>query len=395
RPHCPALHRLVLWQPVNKCSFRDLSGHSLRLTDEDVTQVQLVLDQSFKESTLRSYASGLLVFHAFCDSRSVPEDQRTPASPDLIALWISTIIGSYAGGTVNNYTFGVRAWHIIHGVDWRMKEPELDALIWAAEKLQPVHSKRKKHQPYTVAFIEALLNNLNHEDPFDSAVISCLTTAFYSGARLGEFTVPRLEDFRARDHVTRANMRLSVNKNGFEVTVFHIPKTKAEPVNGEDMYWACQNGATNPKSALDNHFQVNNPSRDSHLFAYRHKKNGREILRPHTKPAFLSRLAKAAKSQGLEPLQGHGIRIGSTLEYLLRGLSFEVVKVLGRWKSDAFLVYLRKQTKIMAPYMQAELHEAFLAYTMPPVRCESTAYFSGYPRSLDASLYSFCIGDRS
>ncbi|KAF9011022.1 hypothetical protein BDZ89DRAFT_909974, partial [Hymenopellis radicata] len=74
---------------------------------------------------------------------------------------------------------------------------------------------------------------------------------------------------------------------------------------------------------------------------------------PLTKPAFLARIAAAAKAADLQPLQGHGIRIGSTLEYLLRGLAFEVVKTLGRWKSDAFLVYLRKHAEIMAPYMQA------------------------------------------
>ena len=40
-------------------------------------------------------------------------------------------------------------------------------------------------------------------------------------------------------------------------------------------------------------------------------------------------MAMTAKAAGLEPLQGHGIRIGATLEYLLWGVSFEVMKAKG------------------------------------------------------------------
>ena len=69
-------------------------------------------------------------------------------------------------------------------------------------------------------------------------------------------------------------------------------------------------------------------------------------------------------------MQGHGIRIGSTLEYLLRGIPFDVMKVKGRWASDAFLIYLTKHAQILAPYMQAQpqLHAEFIRLTMPRVR---------------------------
>ncbi|KIK74671.1 hypothetical protein PAXRUDRAFT_174969, partial [Paxillus rubicundulus Ve08.2h10] len=51
-------------------------------------------------------------------------------------------------------------------------------------------------------------------------------------------------------------------------------------------------------------------------------------------------------------------------------IPFDVVKVKGRWASDAFLVYLRRHAQILAPYMQAQpvIHKAFLHYTLPPIR---------------------------
>ncbi|KAH9051685.1 hypothetical protein EDB87DRAFT_1571246, partial [Lactarius vividus] len=72
----------------------------------------------------------------------------------------------------------------------------------------------------------------------------------------------------------------------------------------------------------------------------------------------------------IELLQGHSIRIGSTLEYLLRGVPFDVMKAKGRWARDSFLLYLRKYAVTIAPYIQdvPNVHEAFIRYAMPPMR---------------------------
>ena len=43
---------------------------------------------------------------------------------------------------------------------------------------------------------------------------------------------------------------------------------------------------------------------------------------------------------GEDSPKGHGIHIGGTLEFLLRGMPFDVMKSLGRWTSEAFTLYL-------------------------------------------------------
>ena len=87
-----------------------------------------------------------------------------------------------------------------------------------------------------------------------------------------------------------------------------------------------------------------------------------------TNTILLTRAKKIADANQLKRLPGHGIRVGSTLEYLLRGVPFEVMKAKGRWKSDAFKSYLREHAQVMAPYMQAKpaVLETFVRYTMPP-----------------------------
>ena len=91
---------------------------------------------------------------------------------------------------------------------------------------------------------------------------------------------------------------------------------------------------------------------------------------PLTHSKFLKVLDTAFAIAGILPLKGHGICIGATLEYLLRKIPFDVIKVKGCWARDSFIVYLRRHTQILAPYMQAspEVHAVFLQHTIPPIR---------------------------
>ncbi|KIK92654.1 hypothetical protein PAXRUDRAFT_86438, partial [Paxillus rubicundulus Ve08.2h10] len=75
--------------------------------------------------------------------------------------------------------------------------------------------------------------------------------------------------------------------------------------------------------------------------------------RPLTRKKFIFVLANAATQAGTKPLQGHGIRIGSTLEYLLWDVPFNIIKVKGRWAINAFLMYLRQHAQILTPFIQA------------------------------------------
>ncbi|KAG2746293.1 hypothetical protein P692DRAFT_20739577, partial [Suillus brevipes Sb2] len=366
RPHCPAKDRLYLWQPITKRSSKDAQGKHLPLNATDIERIWEVMVHAYAESTRETYGSGLLVFHVFCDSKTIPEEQRAPASNILIETFISCMVGNYSGKMVSNYINGVRAWHIVHGAEWSLNNAEIDAMLKAAISLTPVNAKRSKREPYTTDLIIAIREKLNLDNPLDPSVFACLTTTFYATARVGEFTVPRLNTFDLNLHVSLSCVKDMRDRQNLATKNFHLPQTKSAP-EGEDVHWAKQAGLSDPEEAFLNHLRINEPPNNFTLFAYRHKDN---THRPLTKSKFLSRLASAMKAAGREPLQGHGIRIGSTLEYLLRNVPFDVVKVKGRWASDAFLAYLRKHAQIMAPYMQAipTLHNEFLRCTIPPVR---------------------------
>ena len=89
-----------------------------------------------------------------------------------------------------------------------------------------------------------------------------------------------------------------------------------------------------------------------------------------TRQMFIVCLNKFTQAAGLDCMHGHGIHIGATLEYLLHGVPFDIMKVKGRWVSNTFQLYLRKHNQILAPYMQSMPPETALKFTrlaMPPV----------------------------
>ncbi|KAF8814482.1 hypothetical protein BYT27DRAFT_7206125 [Phlegmacium glaucopus] len=135
--------------------------------------------------------------------------------------------------------------------------------------------------------------------------------------------------------------------------------------NAKDVYWAAQAGPSDPQAALTNHLLVNAPSAHNPLFTWRHPQG----ICPLTRTKFLRCINLAAAKLGIPSLKGHGIRISMTLEYLLCGIPFDIVKSIGCWSSELFLLYLRQHTVIIALYIQGTpVMKTFTHYTMPPPR---------------------------
>ena len=103
--------------------------------------------------------------------------------------------GSYSASTIKNYVAGVRAWHILHRLPWKLSDEQVEVMVRAAKTITPAASKRKPRDPYTIPTLLAIRAQLNLTDPLDVAVWACATSLFYGAARAGELTVPKLGAF--------------------------------------------------------------------------------------------------------------------------------------------------------------------------------------------------------
>jgi len=203
RPHCPASQKLRLWHPlVPRIS------QSSQISDKDLKHIEAVMAHAWEADTHTTYASGLLNYMVFCDKKNIPEKDRAPVSQLLLMSFVSTLAAAYSGATISNYVHGIRAWHILHGVPWRMEKMETDALLKATEKLTPPSSKCKKRCPYTINFMLAIWRNLDLNTPLGASVFACLTTCFFATGHVGEFMIQHLDIFNPNKHVSRARVHL-------------------------------------------------------------------------------------------------------------------------------------------------------------------------------------------
>ena len=190
----------------------------------------------------------------------------------------------------------------------------MDALLKAASTLTPTSSKKKQWLPWTTEFILAILAQFQPTDPLHITVEGCLLMVFFTTACLGEFTIPMLKSFDTSRHIKPSDIFMDTDRNGLKSTGFHLPVTKSG--GPEDVLFSAQTGRINPESALQRHLAINNPPMNSPLFAYIVSSSHHGLMKCK-KCKFLEVTTKATKAVGLNPLQGHGIQIGATIEYLL------------------------------------------------------------------------------
>ena len=140
RPHCSAKDRLRLWQPAKARDNLDTQGRPTALLQQDLERIEGVSLNSLQPATQAAYGSGLLAFHVFCDQKKIPEDLRAPVDGLILKSFVATLAGIYSAAAISNYTAAVRAWHFVHGIEWNIGDPEMDAIVKGAKQMAPQKS---------------------------------------------------------------------------------------------------------------------------------------------------------------------------------------------------------------------------------------------------------------
>jgi hypothetical protein len=180
RPHVLARDRIKLWSAPQSDSF-----HASLLGSLPVDAASRLLDVmllSVKTKTKENYGAGLLRFHQFCDSISIAENQRLPASEYILAAFIASWAGKVAETTVDNWLAGLHFWHQFNGAPWH-GHSLLRRMKAGLAKLVPASSKRARRPPVSIDHMHALYRNLDLSNSFDSAIYCVACIAFWSCCR--------------------------------------------------------------------------------------------------------------------------------------------------------------------------------------------------------------------
>jgi hypothetical protein len=196
-------------------------------------------------------------------------------------------------------------------------------------------------------------DGLDHHNGLDACIRMVCNTAFFGQFRLGELVHPKqgLSHFNHNTHSTASDLDA---RHGYKL---HIPYTKTNKGRGDTVGIPEHTSAADATHAIRVHCVINRISASSPLCSYLDGNGSRYLL---TRNKLLSRVNDILSSGGFDTISGHSFRVGGTSFYLISGVSPEVVKSMGRWKSDAFLMYWRFVSDIASLHLAKNTHCGFV-----------------------------------
>ena len=296
--------------------------------------VQHAISLAWAPATRARYDVSVKEYLTFCDNEKVPDADRLPASEMLLALFAASLVGRVAGATINAKISAVKAWHIQHNQPWR-GNILLQYVLKGAANATPDTSKQDRRLPVTTDMLKELFDGLDLAAHLDTAVFAVATMAFYGQLRLGEICSDR-EVYNIYTCKTLPNLsHLKPPHTQAGSRKLHIPWTKVKRAAGEDVVICRQRDVTDPIAALQRHLQINAINDPSTAIASYLTTNGtRKLL---TTSKFMKRCNEIWRAHNRQRYTGHCFRIGGTTHYLLQGINPDIIRLMGRWSSDAFI----------------------------------------------------------
>ena len=114
-------------------------------------------------------------------------------------------------------------------------------LAWQIGHWNPLESSGVQWSPVESIWITwgRVKTSLDLQKPLNTSIFTCLSTCFFATGWVGEFTIPKLDEFNPEAHVSKAGISYNQSRDRQQVTVLRIPCTKMVP-QGEDVCWAKQ-----------------------------------------------------------------------------------------------------------------------------------------------------------
>lgn len=156
---------------------------------------------------------------------------------------------------------------------------------------------------------------------------------FFGFLRSGEITVRAAGEYDPQADLSFGDVTLNHRENP-TVAQIRIKASKTDPFRkGVNIYMGATGNDLCPVTAIAAYLAVR---RSAPFFQL-------EGGRPLTREAFVERVRAALTVAGLNASQfaGHSFRSGAATTAAERGIEDSLIKILGRWKSSAYLLYLK------------------------------------------------------
>lgn len=315
-------------------------------TGEDEVK-QHYLRGAWGDGTLKSYNLGVVKLYRFAKVKGIEKKLLLPISATIMkqfVVWASKKGADRAeedesvkSSTLKAYVAGIKAWHMFHDELYLHKvDDAVKTLLRATRVVEAKLSEvERKRPPVLISDLVILMEMLPKAGETGLAVLTAALVAFWGTARLGELISDNPEKRLPRwDDLVWSQDRSSVRID------LHNAKT-AKPGEIQSIHLQRLSSVLDPVSLLEEWyvFRPRKPSDEIFVVVVgdRKKRLGKQSTINYLRSVWNER-----RPIGKQMLHGHSFRIGGASLRWNLGLSREEVKKCGRWKSDAYMIYLRK-----------------------------------------------------
>lgn len=289
-------------------------------------------------STHRTYKTAERRYLKFCTSFSV---KPLPVSEAGLCYYVACLgQEGLAHATIRTYLSGVRQIQIAHG----LPEPQLAAMPRLQQVLRGVRVERGKagrtprpRLPITPGILRKMKEVWQREGAsWDTVMlwaVSALT--FFSFCRAGELTISSEGGYDPSSHLSYDDISVNNSENPTIVAIF-LKRSKTDPFRkGVTITVGQTKDDICPVAALLAYMARRGP-KPGPLFMWQDR-------RPLKRSQFVEAVRKALTAANLpaDQFAGHSFRIGAATTAASVGIEDSLIQTLGRWKSTAYLLYIR------------------------------------------------------
>ena len=288
-------------------------------------------------STKRTYRSGTNRYIRMCSLANVTP---FPVSEKSLCLFVGHLFADrLSSQTVKSYLAAVRYSQISLGLgDPRVDAmPQLGYVLRGAKKL--AKKGKKPRLPISPEILHSLRSYWERLQPGDDFNIKMLWAAacmcFFGFLRSGEIVVPSAREFDPEVHLAQGDVLVSDPANPSYIEV-RIKASKTDPFRlGVSVYLGRTGSLLCPVAAILSYMVTRGPESGA-FFRF-------EDGKPLTRQRFVKEVRTALAASGIDAslYSGHSFRIGAATTAAQRGVSDAVIKMLGRWESSAYTLYIR------------------------------------------------------
>ena len=295
--------------------------------------VQELLESGVAPSTASAYRSGARRYNSFCTRTGLT---AFPLTETVVCRFVAHLHQSQLSlSSIRLYLSAIRFFQIAYGFG----NPHLESfhrlhyVVRGVARTQP-RSGRASRLPITVEILQHLRRAWSSHSPHYEAVMlwAACTLGFFAFLRAGEFIAC---ENNGRSVLMPGDVRVDSRENPSFLAIT-LRGSKTDPYGlGQVLYVGRTGSPICPVAAVLSFLAVRPPSAGP-LFVHADSS-------PLTRAQLIAAVRSALEGLGVDVTRysGHSFRIGAATAAAQVGLSDSFIQTLGRWRSSAYLRYIR------------------------------------------------------